>query len=115
MVQKYVSALLAVVTAVGVFAQTTPAQACLSGLETAWTRENICSDTFSTGSSQGVISPYSIRANLIFGSLAIAGGFDADGVPVDGCIAADQSEGDGPGEAVDCELVAVQHNIQVNG
>jgi hypothetical protein len=115
MVQKYVSAVLAAVTAVGVFAQTTPAQACLSGLETAWTRENTCSDTVSTGSSQGIISPYSLRANLIFGSLAIAGGFDADGDPVDGCAAADQTEGDGPSEAVPCSLDAVQHNIQVNG
>jgi hypothetical protein len=115
MVQKYVNAVLAVVTAVGVFAQSTPAQACLSGLETAWTRENVCSDTFSTGSSQGIISPYSLQANLVFGSLAIAGGFDADGDPVEGCIAADQSPGDGPGDPVECELVAVQHNVQVNG
>jgi hypothetical protein len=115
MVQKYVSALLATITAVGVVAQSTPAQACLSGLEGQWTRENICTDAFSSGGSQGIISPYSLRANLIFGSLAIAGGFDADGNPVDNCAAVDQTEGDGPGEAVPCSLDAVQHNIQVNG
>lgn len=116
MVQKYVSAVLAVVTTVGLIAQSAPAHACLSGLESAWTRENVCSDEFSTGSSQGIINPYSLRAHLIFGSLAIAGGFDADGEPVDGCIAADQTKDDGPGEPVRCDAQeAVQHNVQVNG
>jgi hypothetical protein len=116
MVKKFIGAVLGVVSAVGVIAQPAPAQACLSGLETAWTRENICSDEFSTGSSQGILSPYAIQANLIFGSLAIAGGFDAGGQPVPGCAAADQSAGDGPSEPVECdELEAVQHNIQVNG